>query len=311
MTALVVGAGRMGERHVRGLAAAGIEVAVVDPRDDARHAALRLPAVTAAFGSLDEALAAGPYEAAVLAETAAGRLERFESVAAAGTTKVLLEKPVEQSRARTHALVEAARASGADVRVNHFFRTLPAFHDMRDAGGPFQVSVTGGAFGLACNGIHWLDLALYLSGDGGGSMLYGELDETPIASGRGPEFRDYGGRALYGFGDSRLYLASAATSSAPMQAIVDQPGRQTLLHPHDESALVAERDPSTELPAYRYGAGYTTRRLPALEGDDLWRSTERWISGEGAHPTLAVSVVAHDLLFDLLETGGERDFAIT
>ena len=311
MTALVVGAGRMGLRHVRGLAAAGVGAAVVDPREQAREEALTHPGVVRAFASLEEALAAEPYEAAILAETAAGRLERFEAIATAGISKLLVEKPVEQSRARVNALVAIARKRGVDARVNHFFRTLPLFDELRDAGAPFQMSVTGGAFGLACNGIHWLDLALYLSGDDGGTLLYGELDEVPIGSGRGAQFRDYGGRALFGFGDSRLYLASAATSSASMHVVVEQPERQTVLLPRDERALVAERQPGTDLPAYRYGAGYVTRTVQALAADDLWRSTEHWVRGDDKHPTLAVSAVAHGLLFDLLETSGEREFAIT
>jgi Oxidoreductase family, NAD-binding Rossmann fold len=301
----------MGMRHLHGLAAAGAEAIVVDPRADARREALAQVGVAGAFESVEEALAAGTFDAAVLTETAAGRLERFAAIAAAGVRTVLVEKPVEQSRARVHALVDLAREAGVDARVNHFFRTLPLFGELRTEAGPFGLSVTGGAFGLACNGIHWLDLALYLSGDEGGTLVHGELDPTPIASGRGAEFRDYGGRALYAFGPSRLYLASAAKSSAPMHAVLEQPERQTVLFPHDERALLAERAPGTDLPPYRYGAGYVTRTVAALEADDLWRSTERWLRGEGVHPTLQVSAAAHDLLFDLLETSGDTDFAIT
>jgi Oxidoreductase family, NAD-binding Rossmann fold len=311
VSVLVIGAGRMGLRHVRGLAAAGASATVVDPREDARQEALARDGVVAAFGSLDDALAAGSYEAAILAETAQGRLERFAAVAAAGISKVLLEKPVEQSRARLHALADLAAAVHVDARVNHFFRTLPLFEEMRDTGGPFHLTVTGGAFGLACNGIHWLDLARFLSGDDGGKLLFAELDAEPIGSGRGPAFRDYGGRAVYGFGRSRLYLESVAASPAPMHAVVEQPDRQTVLLLHDERALVSARQPGTDLPAYRYGAGFATHSVPAIEEDALWRSTERWILGDGAHPTLAVSAAAHDLLFDLLETSGDTEFAIT
>ena len=299
MSVLVVGAGRMGTRHLRGLEAAGLAAVVVDPR----------PETNADFVSLDGALASGGYDAAILAETAAGRLERFRLLVDAGIGRILVEKPIEQSRLRTHELVSLARDSAVDARVNHFFRTLPLFRDLR--GVPFSMTVSGGAFGLACNGIHWLDLALYLSGDAGGNLLYGELDETPIESGRGSEFRDYGGCALYAFGTSRLYLDSMATSSAPMHVVIDQGDRQTILFPHDERALVAERDPNVDLPAYRYGAGYATRTVAALESDDLWRSTEGWVRRVDDHPTLETSVTAHDLLFDLLESTGDDEFPIT
>jgi hypothetical protein len=299
VSVLLVGAGSMGARHLRGLESAGVAAVVVDPRAE----------TGADFSSLDEALTAGSYDAAILAETASGRLERLRAVVDAGVKRVLIEKPVEQSRSRMHELVAIASDNVVDARVNHFFRTLPLFRELR--GAPFSMSVTGGAFGLACNGIHWLDLALFLSGDAGGELLYGELEETPIGSGRGVEFRDYGGRALYGFGASRLYLDSVATSSAPMHVVVDQRDRQTMLIPRDERAVVAERYAGVDLPAYRYGAGYVARTVPALESDDLWRSTERWARGAGDHPTLEMSATAHDLLFDVLETSGDHEFAIT
>jgi hypothetical protein len=296
---LVIGAGRMGKRHLRGLEAAGLVAVAVDPRAEA----------DADFVSVEEALAGGNYDAAILAETAAGRLERFRTLVDAGIGRLLVEKPIEQSRARMHELVAIASDNAVDARVNHFFRTQSLFRDLR--GAPFSMTVSGGAFGLACNGIHWLDLALYLSEDAGGELLYGELDEIPIGSGRGTEFRDYGGRALYAFGASRLYLNSMATSSAPMHAVIDQRNRQTILLPHDERAIVTERDPGVDLPAYRYGAGYATRTVAALESDDLWRSTERWARGSDEHPTLERSSTAHDLLFDLLETTGDDEFPIT
>jgi predicted dehydrogenase len=308
MRVLVVGAGRMGLRHLRGLAAAGVEATVVDPRPEARSKA----GAAAAFATLEEALGAGRYEAAVLAETAAGRLERFTAVAGAGISRVLVEKPLEQSRARTHSLAAVAHEHRMEVRVNHFFRTLHLFRELREGPRPFHLAVTGGAFGLACNGIHWIDLARFLSGDADGLLLYGELDEEPIGSGRGGEFRDYGGRALYGFPDgSRLYLASAATSSAPMHAVLEQPSAQAVLFPGEELALRYEREQVSQLPPYRYGGDYARRALPAFVADELWRSTERWARGDGAHPEVATSVRAHDLLFDLLETSGEREFQIT
>lgn len=313
MNVLLVGAGRMGMRHLKGLRAAGASVVVVDPRPEARAAATADGAV--AVESLADGLALGAVDAAVLAATAAGRLELLEEVAAAGVAAVLLEKPVEQSRERVRRLARVA--AEVDVRVNHWFRTLELFARLREAGGPFRVVVTGGAFGLACNGIHWLDLLLFLSGDRGGELIWGELDETPIRSGRGPDFRDYGGRAVFGFPDvSRLFLESSAASSAPMHAVVVQPDRETLLLPHEETAVLHERAADVDLPAYRYGAGYTRRETPALEGEHLWRSTERWAQAVAAGappalPGLTASLVAHDLLFDLLELSGDAHFPVT
>jgi predicted dehydrogenase len=312
---LVVGAGRMGKRHIQGLASGAHEVHAVDPWPEARSQATALGAT--AHESIEEALYAGPYSAAVMAETAGGRLERLELLVGAGIRALLVEKPVEQSRERVRQTAELVRSSGVEARVNHFFRSLPIFEELRGAGGPNHVAVLGGAWGLACNGIHWIDLACYLSADAPGRLLYAALDRTPIASGRGPEFRDWGGRALFGFDDgTRLYLDSAAESSAPMHAVITGPARQTVLLPHEERALLYERDAAESLPAYRYGAGYSGREIAALEGESLVGSTRSWATAieraeESALPDLERSVRAHDLLFDLLELEGEREFPIT
>jgi predicted dehydrogenase len=312
---LLVGAGRMGRRHLRGLRAAGCAVTVVDPSPVAREAAGADAA--AAFESLADALAADAYDAAVLAETAAGRLERVAALAGAGMRSLLVEKPLEQSRARAHALAAAATEAGADARVNHVFRTIGRFQELRALTGPFQLSVVGGAYGLACNGIHWLDLALYLSGDRGGRLLYGELDDVRIASGRGPLFGDFGGRALFGFDDgTRLFLSSDARSPAPMQATVVHAALESVLFPHDALAVDYRRDPKSETPPYRYGADFVRSESPALEADDLWRATEQWARGVAAgtpppQPTIDRALVGHDLLFDLLETSGDHEFPVT
>jgi predicted dehydrogenase len=308
---LVVGAGRMGRRHLRGLAGVADELVVVDPREEARREA----GAAESFATLEEALEGARYDAAVLAETAAGRLERLRAIVGAGVPSVLVEKPVEQSRDRVAAAVEAA--GEADVRVNHFFRTLDLFAQVRARGGPFVLTVVGGAFGLACNGIHWLDLALYLSGDGGGRLLFGELDDAQIASGRGEQFGDYGGQALYGFADgTSLFLSSGSGSSAPMQATIVQPTAETVLFPHDAVAVAYRRAEGSDKPSYLYGADYERSELEALTPDDLWRSTERWGRAVAAgkapsQPPLSASQQAHDLLFDLLELSGDRDFPIT
>lgn len=314
MNVLLVGAGRMGSRHLRGLLAAGATVAVVDPRAEAREGAA---GAERAFPTLADALGAGGYDAAVLAETAAGRLERFAALGEAGVPAVLLEKPLEQSRERAHALAALAREHGVDARVNHLFRTLPRFRELRALGGPYQLSVVGGAYGLACNGIHWIDLARFLSGDGGGRLLYGELDGATIASGRGPEFCDYGGRALFGFEDgTRIFLSSDAASPAPMQATLVHAEVESALFPHDALAVDFRRLSGSAKPPHLYGADFERSEAPALESDDLWRATEAWAAavarGEAAQqPPLELALGSHDLLFDLLETSGEREFAVT
>lgn len=307
MTAVLVGAGRMGQRHLSGLLRAGLDVHVVDPHAEARRTA---EAAGASGSSADlEDAPLGGIELAVLAETAAGRLERAEVLTRAGVPRILIEKPAEQSRERVIALRDLT--AGIDVRCNHHLRTLPFMRRLREEGGPFRILLTGGAYGLACNGIHWLDTAVFLTGTGG-RLLFGELEEATIHSPRGPQFCDYGGRGLFGFDDgSRLLLDSTSSGSGPMAVLVAQPHAQYFLDLHDDRGLAWVRDTASTAPNFRYGADYARSELETAQAVDLPGVTADWARGSEGLPTLEEAAVAHELLFDLLETGGGRKFAIT
>src|SRR5438045_6325530 len=138
---LLVGAGRMGMRHLRGLLRVAQSVVVVDPRDEALAEAEREARGTAGtvvgYRSLEEALAGSSPDAAVLGETAGGRLERVRAIVEHGVPALLVEKPLEQSRTRTRLLAEAVDAAGASAWANHFFRGLDFFTELRTAGGPY------------------------------------------------------------------------------------------------------------------------------------------------------------------------------
>jgi predicted dehydrogenase len=306
---LLVGAGRMGLRHLAGLAGLDGELHVVDPRPEARAQAAERGART--WASLEDAPLGG-MDAAILGETAAGRLERLETLAGAGVRHVLAEKPLEQSRARVRQMAEIA--DGLDVRVNHHHRTVAFIRELRERGGPFRIAVTGGAYGLACNGIHELDLACFLTG-APGRVGFVELDETPIGSGRGPGFRDYGGRVLVRFDDgSSLYLDSAAESSAPV--LVSIVRRDGLVVSDGTAGIRYERDPSSTEPAFRYGLAYERREGEPFDRVDLPAITAAWLGSlRGAPdpglPALAEALPAHELLFDILETTGGTEFPIT
>ncbi|MHC4899384.1 MAG: Gfo/Idh/MocA family oxidoreductase [Planctomycetota bacterium] len=321
---LLVGAGRMGLRHLRGAGEVDGEIVVVDPRPEAEAdvervaAEAELRAGVCCFRSLvDVPLRDRPVDLAILCATAGGRLERFRTVADAGIRRILIEKPLEQSRARVREILKIARDRQLHVQCNHYRRSLDFTGRLREAGGPYHMVVNTGACGLSANGVHWLDFAVHLTRSRMPRMLFGELDETRIASGRGASFRDYGGRALYSFEDgSRLFLSVNANSSAPTAFTVTQPARHCLVDQGRDVAILHERDPASAKPNYLYGQDYAWQELPGVESVELSHLTRRWIASHQGGPatelpTLAEAALAHELLFDLLETSGESKFAIT
>lgn len=307
---LLVGAGRMGQRHLRGLLATPARVHVVD-RNPATRAEITDPAVSV-HATVADAFAALPaFDAAILSATAAGRLETFDEVAGRGVPRILLEKPLDQSRERCRRIQALAQAHGTDVRCNFYRRTLAAFHPLV-GGGPYTISVNSGAIGLGCGGIHWIDFARFLGGGRPGRLVFGEIEDTPIASGRGPRFRDWGGLGLFAFEDGgRLFLSVRADSSAGTSFSIVGPNCHWVVDQSRDSALVHERPPGSTKPNYLYGQDYATRSVEGLESIDFPALTTRWLHEPDLLPTLDEAMWSHELLFDLLETGHGTHFDIT
>ena len=148
-------------------------------------------------------------------------------------------------------------------------------------------------------------------------MLFGEIEAAAIASGRGPMFRDYGGRGLFAFEDgSRLFLNCSAASSASGIATITLPDWQCFVDLDQDLAIVYERDPASTKPCYLYGADYSRREIRGIETVQFPELTKGWIRslqgrGDCPLPSLEEAALGHELLFDLLETSGEAEFAIT
>jgi predicted dehydrogenase len=316
---LLIGAGRMGMRHLQGLDGAVSSCDVVDPNAEARSAARSTTGKTEVrtFASLESLPGDARYDAAILAATATGRRELFEEVESRDIPAILIEKPIAQSRADTRAVLERAASSRSAVWVNHYRRTLAGFEPLRQAGGPFVLAISSGAMGLGANGVHWIDFAVHLTGAKSGKLLFGEIEDTIIRSGRGPSFRDYGGRGVFAFPDgSRLMLSCAAGSSAPTMMSIVTPTGHWIVDQHDDRTFRHTRAPGVDHPTYLYGKDYDSETVQGLEAVDLPGLTRDWIVSlrekrGPPQPRAADVAVVYELLFDLFETSGETQFSFT
>lgn len=124
----VVGAGSIGQRHCRNLAALGHQVIAWDPIADRVRAATETSNVMAA-GGLDAVLAAGP--AAVLVCTPpAHHLDVARRAVGAGC-HVFVEKPIAHASAGVAELLDEARRRGRRVVVGFNLRLLPSLGRVR------------------------------------------------------------------------------------------------------------------------------------------------------------------------------------
>jgi predicted dehydrogenase len=317
MRALLVGAGRMGQRHLAGLASHASEVTVVDPSPVALAACaaatdLRLRQHV----QLDEVDGSAKFDLAIIATTAHRRLETVEW-ALPRTAALLLEKPLEQSRERVRRLLEVVKGSGVPAWANHYRRSLAGYRPLAAAEGPFVITVSSGAMGIGCNGIHWIDFALHLTGQQSGRLLHGEIEDAVIGSGRGASYRDYGGWGVFGFPDgSRLMLSSNATSSAPTAVSIVARNRHWIVDQQTDTAILHERPAEVAHATYLYGKDYATTRAEGLEDASLPALTGQFAKAllagaEPPQPRLAAVAPAYEMLFDLLETSGRNSFDFT
>ena len=147
---LVVGAGSIGERHLRCFLATGrARVSFVEVKPALRATmAERYPAVKA-FDSLDAGLDAPGVDAAVIATPAPLHVPQAMAVLARGG-HVLIEKPLGVSLDGVESLADAAASADAVAAVAYVLRAQPALAAMRAAvaagefGRPLQLTAVAG-----------------------------------------------------------------------------------------------------------------------------------------------------------------------
>ncbi|MBI2807794.1 MAG: Gfo/Idh/MocA family oxidoreductase [Planctomycetes bacterium] len=121
---LIVGAGSIGERHLRCFQATGrAELAVVEIKADLRQGVAGRYGLTRTFADLDAALAQ-PQEVAVIATPAHLHIPMATRLAAAGV-HLLIEKPLSTNLDGIGPLQEAIRARGVTVAVGYVYRCHP------------------------------------------------------------------------------------------------------------------------------------------------------------------------------------------
>lgn len=130
---LLIGAGTRGRMWAQVAAESpGVEVAaVVDPSTAAREMFQTEHPGLPWFNDLSQALAAGPFDAALLVTPPDGHLDQCRRIFDAGLP-VLAEKPLAVSLSDTMAIIDAADASGLPLSVGLNFRYLPVSMALRD-----------------------------------------------------------------------------------------------------------------------------------------------------------------------------------
>jgi predicted dehydrogenase len=312
-SAIIFGLGMMGRRHLLGLVRAGFDVVTVPFKslkdfDIARQELHKAGLDSEKLRLID--VPTGSYGAAVFCETTPGRLTNFTRfLQGASAGRILLEKPLSADPAEFDQFLNLAHAHGvADItQVNLIRRTWPHVQrlaDMCKLEKQFTMTLNGGAIGLGCMGIHYLDTFLYLSGNEIPITRWARLSAEMVKSGRGINFEDFGGDFVLE-GSRGLLLASlSAGSSANVMMTVRGEHFMAQVDYSEMQWRILCRKASSRMPLYRYGSDYEIVEQGRVEIPAMDVITESWALGRIALPLLEQALSAHRLLDEILRFGG-------
>lgn len=306
--------GMMGRRHLKGLVRAGFSVYA----SDLNPAAFDLARAELAEAGLPvERLMSGDalpstVNVAIFSETTTNRLDNFRRfLATSKADRLLLEKPLSADPNELLSFLDLAREHDVADRteVNFIRRTwahVQKLADMCASEKEFSVTLNGGAIGLGCMGIHYLDTFLCLSGDEMPTVRWVHLSPEAVKSGRGNQFEDFGGEFVLEGRRGRLLASLAAGSSANVVMSVRGEHFMAQVDYGEMQWKVSRRKVASAMPLYRYGADYETIEQGSLEIPAMDSVTEAWALGRIQLPTLECALRPHHLLDNLLQAGGAR-----
>lgn len=311
-TAYLSALGMMGRRHLKGLARAGFKVFAYDP-NPAAHGAARSELVQSGLPEdclcSDSALPES-VNVAIFAETTTARFENFRNfLSRTRVDRVLLEKPITANPDEHEMFLDLAAAHGiADrTQVNFIRRTWPHVQQLADVCSretQFSMTLNGGAIGLGCMGIHYLDTFLCLSGDEMPAVRWATLSAETVKSGRGLQFEDFGGDFVLEGPRGRLLASLSAGSSANVVMTVRGEHFMAQVDYNEMQWKISSRKADSTLPFYRYGADYEIVEQGRLEIPAMDAVTEGWALGRIDLPVLEQALVTHRLLDEILKAGG-------
>ncbi len=202
-TVLLVGAGQLGSRHLQGLRSLPnlSNILVVEPFEQSRNLAMQrftevgFPKQVELdfFDFEDVGMGA---DAAIISTTSAGRIGVLEKCLELGVLNVLCEKVLFQSENQLKSAIALQKKFNANIHVNHIYRRIEAFGELRDLCNAKKVdmNVHVGGVGMGCNLIHFLDLFSFITG----SEIAELKVETykPIVQSKREGYVDFGGLAV-------------------------------------------------------------------------------------------------------------------
>lgn len=313
MKTVVVGAGRMGRRHIDVVLELGMEcVGIVDRSLDAARGAAEAAKLgdEVVFDDFAAALAATGPEAVVISTTAPSHCLLTLEAAKAGVKYILCEKPMGVSVAECDAMIAACAEAGAVLAINHQMRFMPQYTELKpliespEFGGLSAITVTAGNFGISMNGSHYFEMFRYMTGEPA-ETVQAWFDDAILPNPRGAEFEDRSGQVrVQNASGQSMYIDTSGAAGHGLQVTYVCRNGQILA---DELAGWAQftrrEDEYRELPTSRYGMPAITGRFEFAGAEvmgptkSVWEAMlagEPFPDGEAGRHAVRCLVAAHE-----------------
>lgn len=319
MNVLIIGAGRMGVRHLQGvLNTKDCErVMMLDINPEALVSAAKAvkydPRLSTCLVSEFQAEA---MDVCIIASTAKNRRPLIDLAVRCGCQWLMIEKPLGQSLKEVEDLIAYTATLPLTTVVNLNMRLYEPVRKLKadlttlpQMQGDKTFTLNTGTLGIGCNGIHFLDEVFFLLDADHAEIVAAEIDDRLIPSGRGGDFCDFGGWAVIKFYKGVEYCGKLMISMAADSPVF---GGWEIVAPYariviDEIAATRRtllRRIDSTMPLYRYAADFEEQPVEKYEAPFLGDLTTQWINGlsKGINllPELSESLKAHKLMFDWL-----------
>ena len=193
---LIVGAGQLGSRHLQGAIQSylPLNVTVIDPSEHSldvakqrsQEVSLGNAATTIRFSS--KVPDGEVFDVCIVATTANVRYTVFKSLVKVCTLKnVIFEKVLFQKKEEYKAVALLLNELNIKAWVNCPRRIYPTYKKIKsmvESSQQLKLAVTGSNWGLSCNGIHFIDLFTFLTGESDISLDSSLLNKRVIESKR-------------------------------------------------------------------------------------------------------------------------------
>ena len=297
MKTAVIGAGRMGRRHIQIVRDLGLDLAgVCDSSADALASAQKEQHVPAAavFTDARKLLTQLRPECVIIATTAPTHCQYTCAAAEAGARHILCEKPMAVSLDECDEMIEACARYGAKLAINHQMRFMEQYIvpkrllNSASFGGLSSVTVIAGNFGLAMNGSHYFEMFRFMA-DEEPDEVTAWFSPERVANPRGPQFEDAGGCIrITTATKKRFYMDCSTNQGHGMRVIYAAPYGQIYVDELTGFLSAASREEQyRNLPTTRYGMPATeyAERITPADAFAPSRAVLQALLGGGNAPT--------------------------